>query len=107
MRMRKSLKQKYSLRKRNVGKNTEGGSVVAYGAAISIEATIWAAGGKTQAEMYGERLAYMKNMEYEGTEEIKEHDGICVNCTGATVPDYKVISIDDTYKPMRLTLERI
>lgn len=107
MRMRKSLQKKYLLKKRTVGKNAEGGTEISYGPGISIDATIWQASGKVQAEMYGERLAYIKNMEYEGTEVIKEHDGICRSCTGATEPDYKVIAIDDTYKPIRLTLEKL
>ena len=55
--------KKYHLRKRITQKNSEGGSKVAYEPAVEIEATIWPAGGKVQAEMYGERLQYMKNME--------------------------------------------
>lgn len=78
-----------------------------YEAAVSIEAAIWAAGGKVQAEMYGERLTYIKNMHYEGTEPMKEGDGICVDVDPEAVPDYKIISINDDFIPAQITLERI
>ena len=89
MHMRRSLMKDYHLRKRVVEKDKEGGSVVSYEAAVPIKATIWPASGKVQAEMYGERLAYIKNMEYEGKD-----------------PDYKIISIKE-YSPMLMELEKI
>ena len=53
----------YHLRRRKTGKDREGGSIVEYEEAVEIKATIWPAGGKVQAEMYGERISYIKNME--------------------------------------------
>lgn len=53
--------KQYHLRKRNVRKDNEGGTVVEYADAVEIRATIWPAGGRVQAEMYGERLSYIKN----------------------------------------------
>ncbi len=90
-----------------VEKNEEGGSKVSYGEAVKIEAIIWPAGGRVQAEMYGERLSYIKNMEYEGTEELAEGDGICVFTGAEELPDYKIISIKPEYSPMVLELERV
>lgn len=107
MRMRKSLLKKYQLRKRSVTKNKEGSSVVSYQQGIEVEAVIWSAGGKVQAEMYGERLAYIKNMQYEGAVDIQEGDGICVFVTEEEIPDYKVIAIQPEYQPMQLVLEKI
>lgn len=78
-----------------------------YDVAIPIEAAIWAAGGKIQAEMYGERLAYMKNMHYEGTETMQEGDGICVAVGPEELPDYKIVAINDDFIPAQITLERI
>lgn len=99
--------KKYHLRKRATQKNSEGGSKVAYEPAVEIEATIWPAGGKVQAEMYGERLQYMKNMEYGGQEAMQEGDGICVFVGPDANPDYKIISIQPEYNPKRMELERL
>lgn len=106
MHMRRSLMKNYHLRKRIVEKDKEGGSVVSYEAAVPIKATIWPASGKVQVEMYGERLAYIKNMEYEGSETMHEGDGICVFVSPESDPDYKIISIKE-YSPMMMELEKI
>lgn len=105
--MRKSLMKKYHLKKRKVGKDKEGGSVVEYGDAVEIQAIIWPAGGRVQAEMYGERLSYIKNMEYDGQEEMTEGDGICVFTGPDDAPDYNIISIQREYRPVVMELERM
>lgn len=103
---RKQMKQ-YNLRARTTKKNAEGGDDVSYAVAVPIEATIWAAGGAVQAAQYGERLTYIKNMEYSGKEELKEGDGICVYVAGDADPDYKIISINPDVDPKVITLEKI
>ena len=60
---------------------------------MPIQASVQPAGGKLMAEMYGERLAYMKTMRYEGQEAISEGDGVCINVEPADPPDYKVVAI--------------
>lgn len=97
----------YHLRRRKATKDREGGSVVEYEEAVKIKAIIWPAGGRVQAEMYGERLAYIKNMEYGGKEAIQEGDGICVFVGPENTPDYKVISIKQEYSPKLMELERL
>ena len=105
--MRRSLMKSYHLRRRKTGKDSEGGSIVRYEEAVEIKAIIWPAGGKVQAEMYGERLSYIKNMEYGGAEAMQEGDGICVFVGPEAVPDYKIISIKPEYSPKVMELERI
>lgn len=105
--MRKSLMKTYQLRKRNVEKNTEGGDVVTWAAAEPIDAIIWQASGGVQAQMYGEHLSYIKNMEYQGTQDFKENDGICVDVEGTENPDYIIKSINRDVDPMFITLERL
>ena len=107
MRMRETMKKKYHLKRRKVSKNSEGGSIVSYEAAVEIEATIWPAGGRVQAEMYGERLAYFKNMEYDGPEHLQEGDGICVFVAPDKEPDYKIKSIKPEYTPKVIELEAL
>ena len=77
-----------------------------WGPPVPIVATIWSAGGSVQAEMYGEHLAYMKNMEYEGREVIRENDGICVFVSADAEPDYIVKSVNADYAPKVYALER-
>lgn len=105
--MRRSQLKTYHLRRREPGKDKEGGSITNYNEAVKIEAAIWSAGGKIQAEMYGERLAYIKNMQYEGKETMQEGDGICVFVGPGSNPDYKIISIKPEYTPVQIELERI
>lgn len=97
----------YHMRKRIPKKDAEGGSITEYADAVEIQATIWPAGGRVQAEMYGERLSYMKNMEYGGTEAMQEGDGICVFVGPTDPPDYKIISIKQEYSPKLMELEKL
>ena len=106
MRMRRKQMKTYQLRKRLVEKNSEGGDVVSWAVAVPIDATIWQAGGAVQAQLYGEHLAYIKNMEYHGTEDVQENDGICVYVEGAEPPDYIIKAINRDVDPKVITLEK-
>lgn len=88
-------------------RTNEGSSYTDYGDAVEIKATIWPAGGRIQAEMYGERLTYIKNMEYDGPESMQEGDGICVFVGPDKKPDYKIISIKNEYNPKVMELEAL
>ena len=86
-------KTSYLKRKCLIGDN-EGGKYPGYEEqAILIQANIYPATGKLQAELYGERLNYMMNMLYDGLVPIKEGDGICVGVELTEPPDYRVESI--------------
>lgn len=106
-RMRRSLIQTYYLRRRTTAKNAEGGDVVVWSAPVGLEAVVWPASGRVQAQMYGERLKYIKNMEYSGDEPVQEGDGICVFVDAESDPDYEIKSIKPEYSPIRLELEKI
>lgn len=99
--------KKYHLRKRVPKRTSEGSSYTDYEAAVEIEAIIWPAGGRIQAEKYGERLSYIKNMEYGGKETMQEGDGICVFVGPEEAPDYRIISIQPEYNPKVMELERL
>lgn len=107
MRMSRRLQKTYTLKHRQVTRNTEGGDVESWADPVEIRATIWQASGKIFVEMYGERLAYMRNMEYEGEEVINENDGICVFVSADTQPDYRVVSVNADHKPVLYLLEAI
>ena len=107
MRMSRRLQKAYTLKRRQTTKTAEGGDVESWGNPIEIRATIWQASGRILVEMYGERLAYMRNMEYEGAEVIHENDGICVFVSADQKPDYRVVSVNADHKPVLYLLEAI
>lgn len=100
-------KKTYYLKKKTTDTDNEGGKYVVYSnTPIEIKANIWPASGKLQAEMYGERLNYILNMLYDGTQEFSEGDGICVYVASTAEPDYKIISIK-RYSHLLIELEKI
>lgn len=108
MRMRRQRLKMYSLKRKTIETDNEGGKYSSYAAdGVPIKAEIWPAGGKLQAEMYGQRLNYMLNMLYAGKEVITEGDGLCVHVDAGTKPDYKVISIKIYSQHQFLELEKI
>lgn len=122
--MRRSRVKKYYLRKRETLKDEQGGTYEEYKEPIEWSGEVWSAGGKVQAEMYGERLSYIRNVRIAGeykivTDEknrlhyvfengldITESDGMCLYVPGESKPDYKIISIKP-YQPLRLECEKI
>lgn len=120
MRLRRSRVETYYHKKRVVEKDSEGSTRETYGTASSFEEESWPASGKVQAQQYGQRLNYIRNLRISGKYEIKpdekgrlhyildngtdiqESDGICLFVGSDRESDYKIISI----KPYRmLTLE--
>lgn len=104
--MRIKNKKTYYLKKKTLIEDDEGGKYPGYSEGIEINANISPASGRLQAEIYGERLNYILNMLYEGSESINEGDGICVYVSKDNEPDYKVISIKQ-YSHLFIELERI
>lgn len=122
MRRKRSRLSEYQIRPRQIQKDKEGVPVETYGDAFPVQAEIWPAGGKVQAEVYGERLAYIANCRIEGSytvkrqgkeiiyqyggQGLKEMDGICVNVSKEEKPDYRIVAIKP-YRPLYLELERM
>ena len=104
--MRIKNKKTYYLKRKTVIEDNEGGKYPGYSEPIEIQANIYPASGKLQAEIYGERLNYILNMLYDGQENLNEGDGICVYSTKDSKPDYKIISIK-TYSHLFIELEKI
>lgn len=100
--MRVKNKKTYKLKKRTIVTDSEGGKYPSYSDPISINANIYPASGKVQAEVYGEKLKYILNMLYDENEEITENDVIVYNNS-----DYKVISIKNYSKHKLMELEKI
>lgn len=102
--MLKRKMKKFKLRKASLEKDIERNTTVVYGEPQEDKAVIWPAGGKIQAELYGLRLAYMLNMNYYGTLDIAENDGICIE---TDEPDYRVVSIKQYTKFKLIEIEKI
>ena len=120
MRLRRSRLGTYHHREAIPKKDSEGSTYTEYGPAVPFQAEEWPAGGKVQAEMYGQRLPNIRNLRIQGayqevpggagkvSYEIKDgpvitaNDGICLYVSGGAEPDYRVVAI---YPYRFLTLE--
>ncbi len=120
MRLRRNRLEEFFHKKMTVKKDKEGSTSEEYGTASSVTGEIWPASGKVQAEQYGQRLNYIRNVRLQGNykiqadeknrlhyimedgTDIEERDGICLYVAADQSPDYRIISI----KPYRfLTME--
>ena len=117
MRMRRNRIETYYHRKRIIKKDSEGSTSEEYGAASSIS-------GKVQAQQYGQRLNYIRNVMINGKyvshpddkgnvhfiledgTDIQELDGIHLYTVKDQKPDYKIIAIKP-YRFLTLEVERI
>ncbi|HCT93003.1 MAG TPA: hypothetical protein DF613_16715 [Lachnospiraceae bacterium] len=125
MRLKRSRMRDFYHRARIAGKDKEGGVYEEYAPAIPFKGEAWPAGGKVQAEQYGERLAYIYNVRLEGRYEavstedgkvryefpgtelaVMEGDGICLFAREDQKPDYRVAAIRP-HRFLRLEVERI
>lgn len=124
MRMKRSRIKTYFLRKATTVKDGEGCTSTEYSKPIAFQGESWPAGGKVQAELYGNRLSYIRNVKVDGKYisksdnkgmlhyifengmDIMENDGVCLYVSADTTPDYKIISIKP-YHPLVLEVERI
>lgn len=102
--MQKRKLKKFKLRKAVIERDAERNTIVIYDEPREDEAVIWPAGGRVQAEQYGLKLAYMLNMNYYGTLDIAENDGICIETDD---PDYRVVSIKQYTKFKLIEMEKI
>lgn len=124
MRLRKNQLKQYHLKKRINKKNKEGSSYVCYGDPFAFLADVYPAGGKLQAELYGEHLPYIKNVlvdgrysavvddkgcvryDFENGLNISEGDGIHIYASLDKDPDYKIICIKE-YQILYMEIEKL
>ena len=123
MRLKRNRLKQFHLRPAEAKKDNEGNSYIEYGEAKPVTAEIWPAGGKLQAEMYGQKLSYIRNCRIDGTytiendqkgrvnyllgsQSFREGDGFCIYVTGESDPDYKIIAIRP-YRQLYMELEKL
>lgn len=123
MRLKRNRLRQYYHRAAKAGKDNEGSSYIEYDAGQPITAEIWPAGGRLQAELYGQRLSYIRNCRiagtyeivtdekgkaryFSGTQAICEGDGICVDVPKDAEPDYKIVAIRP-YRKLYMELEKL
>lgn len=124
MRLKRSRVKQYYHKQRFTKKDNESGTYEEYGAAFGFRGEVWPGSGKVQAQMYGEKLSYIRNVKIEGRYtvstdskgrthyvypdglDITESDGLCLYASKESDPDYKIISIKP-YNPLRLEAEKI
>lgn len=71
MRLRQSRLETYYHRKRIVKKDREGSTYEEYGVASSFSGESWQASGKVQAQQYGQKLGYIRNVKIDGGYTVK------------------------------------
>lgn len=122
MRLRRSRIKTLYLRSRVPGKDSEGSAYAEYAPPFPFPGEIWSGNGKVQAEIYGEKLSYVRNVRIDGAYvittdmdgithyvypdglDLVESDGLCLYVDPDAAPDYKINAI----KPYRqLVLEAI
>lgn len=123
MRLKQNRLKQYHHRPAEARKDNEGNSYIEYTQGQPITAEIWPAGGKLQAEMYGQKLSYIRNCRIDGaytietdekgrvsylfgTQTIREGDGVCIDVPVEMDPDYKIIAIRP-YRHLYMELEKI
>lgn len=122
--MKRSRVKTYYAKKQTIEKDRERNAITVYAESMRFSGEVWPAGGKIQAEMYGERLSYIQNVKIEGNYsiqadekgvlhyvfsnnlEVAEGYGMCLYVDKDSTPDYRIISIKP-YKPLRLEVEKI
>lgn len=110
MRLRPQDLHTVYLRRRGGGYDDEGNPLKGWGDAIEINANVQPANGQLNASLYGERLAYMLQLKYQGDMITANHDegaGICVDVLGTDKPDYKIISIQQFATHKNILIERL
>ena len=124
MRLRRSRLETFFHRKRIIKKDNEGSTYEEYGAATSFTGESWPASGKVQAQQYGQKLGYIRNVKIDGGYTIEpdekgrlhyilengadlmELDGICLFTGEDKDPDYKIVAVKP-YRFLTLEVERI
>ena len=123
MRLKRNRLKQFHHRPAVARKDNEGNSYTEYVSGLPITAEIWPAGGKLQAELYGQRLSYIRNCRIDGTyktqtdekgrvsylfgtQKIMEGDGICLDVPAESDPDYKIIAIRP-YRHLYMELEKL
>lgn len=77
---------------------------------VELKMTVQSAGGAVAAQIYGERLPYIKSCKYQGDliEAGKnEKDGICLYVSPEDKPDYEITAIQPFREHVNITLEKL
>lgn len=111
MRLRQRDLQTAYLKRRITIRDEEGNKETAYSdVPIELKMTVQSAGGVVSAQIYGERLPYIKSCKYQG-DEIKagknEKDGICLYVSDEEEPDYEIKAIQPFSEHLNITLEKL
>lgn len=98
------------LKKRTIKRDDEGVKETIYlPSELEFKMNVQSAGGAIAAQIYGEKLQYMKSCKYQGDKLIpgeNEKDGICLYVSKDEEPDYEIVSILPFSTHWNVTLEK-
>lgn len=106
---RQGLKTVY-LRHRVTGEDREGNIIDSWDKPVPIKVNVQPAGGSVNTAIYGQDLAYMKMMLYQGdqlTETKNENDGICLAVSSTDDPDYQITSISQYFDHLKVLIKKV
>ena len=111
MRLREKDLTTVYLKKRAVVRDEEGEKTEVYSLeGVPLRMNVQSAGGSVAAQIYGDRLPYIKSCKYQGSllNPLKnEKDGICLGVPPDEKPDYFIRSIQPYSTHLNVTLERL
>lgn len=111
MRLRERDLQTVYLKKHIATTDGKGNTKINYSdLPVELKMNIQAAGGSINAQIYGEKLSYMKTAKYQGDlvkEGQNEKDGVCVFVSKESQPDFKITAIQTYSTHLNITLERL
>lgn len=110
MRLREKDLVSVYLKKRTVIRDEEGEKQTVYGPqSTELLMNVQSAGGMVNAQIYGEKLPYIKSCKYQGDQLVpgeNENDGVCVYVPKGEEPDYFIKSIQPFRTHVNVTLEK-
>lgn len=110
MRLRTRDLQTVYLKKRIATSDDEGNDIISFSEeSKELQMNIQSAGGQIMAQIYGESLPYIKACKYQG-ELLKagenELDGVCVEVSTDSEPDYEIVAIQPFSTHLNITLKK-
>ena len=110
MRLREKDLAPVYLKKRIVIRDEEGEKQVVYSPdSTELLMNVQSAGGMVNAQIYGERLPYIKSCKYQGNQLVageNENDGVCVYVPKEDEPDYFIKAMQPFRTHVNVTLEK-
>ena len=93
MRLNERDKRTLYLRRRDFGKDAYGEPFSRWAEPVAIRSACQPSGSTLDASVYGRRIKAMYVLFFDGLEDIREGDGLCIHVASTAHPDYRVVAV--------------